>query len=312
MDKKLYWSTNTGVRHLNGIFRTDPDAHNRYARPVDVIAHSVENQTNITHVCGGMAFHQDDPSGKELYWIDPQWTCILRVELESPREPEVYLQLDQNPGGIPDRETHGLAIHEDQLYWTDTPSRLIQRAPIREEPIDSTHIQTLYTEADGVIAPIGIALDSKTEMLHWVNNSNQHPSIPGRMAALQSAPINGQGPINDDVPGPSNCRGVAVDDRDATVYWTDTVGKRIMKKAAGAIPEVFVGGLPGQPQSVAVGIDPNDATHRRLYWGYGWPSEIRQGHGIQWVSLDDRLTPGCGICDVLATLWPVALAVRPW
>jgi len=103
------------------------------------------------------------------------------------------------------------------MYFTDNDTNSIHRAWL-----DGTHFETLYTAADGVSDPIGLALQLDEGMIYWANYLG---------GSISRAPMDGTGTVEDILTGLGGRPGyIAVTPEPATLSLLALGGLAIIRR----------------------------------------------------------------------------------
>ncbi len=161
-----------------------------------------------------------------------------------------------------------------ELYWADAGRDKIQRADL-----DGSNVEDLLTSADGVVGPVGLALDVAGGKMYWteweedkIRRANLDGSNSEDLIASGRAPVW----LALDVPG-------------GKIYWTDWGTDRIQRaNLDGSNVENLVTRGLNSPGGLAL-----DVANGKMYWTDSFWHKIQRAN-LDGSNIEDLITSGLG------------------
>lgn len=249
---KLYW-TDLFSRKIR---RSNLDGSNAE----DVVTTGLRNPSGIA-VDGG--------TGK-VYWTDVSADKIQRANLDGSHVEDLVTT------GLFFPKRLALDAKTGKMYWSDTFADRIWRADV-----DGSNMKLLLTEAEGLIAPQGIALDDANE-LYWVHQG---------VASVQRMDLSAFG-VEDLVSNVLHMPyDVVIDPVGGKVYWTDVFTDSIQGAGLdGSNPQELVTEELIDPRGLAI-----DVAAEKIYWTDFGTRKIQRadldGANVQDLVTTELMTP---------------------
>ncbi len=216
-----------------------------------------------------------DMAGRRFFFSDFEQDAVVTRSFGS----SDLLHLSTVPASA--TEIRGLALHPEagQLYWAQTK---LSPAGIWRMDLDGSALDELVT---GLEYPHDVALDTSNSKVYWTEKIDSGSESTG---VIRRASLDGSG-IEDVLTGLSNgIRGLAVDDVNGMIYWTDHRNDEIWRADRdGGSPEVVLSGVDS-PHDIAI-----DPAAGFLYWTEGIESASPTGGLIRRANLD-----GSSVVDI--------------
>ena len=201
-------------------------------------------------------------------------------DFETKNRYEVSVRVSDGQGGsvIIDVTINLTDVGEPQampeLYWADAGRDKIQRADL-----DGSNVEDLLTSADGVVGPVGLALDVAGGKMYWteweedkIRRANLDGSNSEDLIASGRAPVW----LALDVPG-------------GKIYWTDWGTDRIQRaNLDGSNVENLVTRGLNSPGGLAL-----DVANGKMYWTDSFWHKIQRAN-LDGSNIEDLITSGLG------------------
>lgn len=177
-----------------------------------------------------------------------------------------------------------------KLYWADLLGNKIMRSNL-----DGSSIEDVWTSADGVTAPFGVAVDCASSQVYWTQRGS--PSV--RM--VRRANTDGTGSIDNLVTGAGTLNNPSYIDLDISagkMYWTD-IGKNTVRRANldGSTVEIIVdNGSAGVTDPLGLMLD---LDNDKVYWSDYTIDKIQRAN-LDGSTVEDIITTGLLTPDDLA------------
>jgi len=200
----MYYAASYGTVYTNGFYRANLDGTGSYQLAVSA--------QGATPLLGGL---EVDPVNEKIYFASNQGSGgrgrggIWRMNYDGTGAERIHMATIA--------ADVALDVDGGYMYFTDNDTNSIHRAWL-----DGTHFETLYTAADGVSDPIGLALQLDEGMIYWANYLG---------GSISRAPMDGTGTVEDILTGLGGRPGyIAVTPEPATLSLLALGGLAIIRR----------------------------------------------------------------------------------
>jgi hypothetical protein len=216
--------------------------------------------------CTTFTLHYDlfgvvmDTGFDRLYWSDLRTDELLRLATGSPTDPWEQILSTENPLGIAlDQSVDG---DGGTIYWVERVLSGLGGSVngILRADLDGSNPEVIV---DGLVAPIGVALDLINRKIYWVDH--------GRDAISRSG-LDGSG-VEDVLTGLPYPVDIALDVAAETMYWTEHGADRIYRANMNDGSGVIWVEADDDPQGIAL-----DLARGKVYWTETSGSKIQRAN----------------------------------